>query len=493
MVENTNQIYIIENQNEKNVDQVLDINNEVLFEKGIENEFKLLDSQNIEEENKSKSKGYIRFLRKIIKTKDDHRKNILKNSFYEWRKQLLKGVTIKKIIYVRISLSKEKEIKDKKKNYLENGKEQRLINMNKNEMKSVNKIPKIPKNINSIKKEKIDNNNVKINNNKNDSNSKIILDNKNNNVSKESSKINKHYKGKVDEKNKIIETFKKNNNIIIKSIPHKQSLIQNNISKVNQNNFSQINIKEKAKNMNTINNSNIQYTEIKSSSKNKNNNPNYLNKTEIKNYQKKESLEKINSIPIPQKNYNNVNIIFISSTKKDKNLVPSNNSNNISLLKEDNRIKNYNSKTNDQNIVKDLSKKYEGYHDRKKYSILTNNTMKVDTKDKIKNEYNQYSSITRNSERRKASDNSFAKINTSDYNINRRTNNKQDTNNNISQKLESDAKGKNPRRSNWMYSQNTEKISKKGGGVTTVIQHYSGRKNLLDQNSYKNMNIKNRI
>ena len=83
MEENNSPIYIIENQSEENVDQIVDINNENLSEKN--NEFESSQKINKIESNKSqikeekKSKGFVRILRKIFKKKDDFRKKIVNN------------------------------------------------------------------------------------------------------------------------------------------------------------------------------------------------------------------------------------------------------------------------------------------------------------------------------------------------------------------------------------------------------------------------------
>ena len=498
MAENNSPIYIIENQNEENVDQILNLKNESLCEKNMENElsekYNILEPQNVKEEIQYHSKGYVRLLRNIIKKKDDSRKKILQKHFYEWKKQFLKGLTIKKTILVRISISKGKENKDKINKNLDNPKEKETTNINKYEPKTYNKISHIPKNLNIIKNSKKDNNNIKLNNNKKEN--KLInntyLDNKNsNNISYEIGKNIKGYKGKTDEKEIINISLSKNTNSIINSIS------QDNISKkisnrnqiTNKNSSKQINISKITNNDKTnniifpINNENIRYTEIRSSCKNKSIKPN--NNLEIKKVQRVEKIgdksnSKINNIPTQKLNYNNVSIIFTSSTKKNKNFAPLNNTNNISHLKEDNKLKN-NLKINNQNIIKDLPKKYE-YYDRKKYSTLEPNSNRLDLKEKIKNEYYPYESNKKKIIERKVSDKSFSKGNITDYNIYRRSNYKRENNKNISQNNEIDIKVKNPRRSNWMYSQTTFQPSIKGG-TTTVIQHFSGRKNQYDHNS----------
>jgi hypothetical protein len=73
MAENNSPIYIIENQNEENVDQILNLKNESLCEKNMENElsekYNILEPQNVKEEIQYHSKGYVRLLRNIIKKK----------------------------------------------------------------------------------------------------------------------------------------------------------------------------------------------------------------------------------------------------------------------------------------------------------------------------------------------------------------------------------------------------------------------------------------
>ena len=63
----------------------------------------------------NKQMGYVRILRKIFKKKDDSRKDIIKKLFKEWRINTLKGLTIKKTVIIRISVSRDKEQRNKNK------------------------------------------------------------------------------------------------------------------------------------------------------------------------------------------------------------------------------------------------------------------------------------------------------------------------------------------------------------------------------------------
>ena len=89
-----------------------------MFDK--EKEFEL--NQNLKEldfisdslKEKEKPKGYTRIFRNIIKKKSDIMKNILQKRFTKWRKESVKGLIVKKTIIVRISVSREKDYKDRK-------------------------------------------------------------------------------------------------------------------------------------------------------------------------------------------------------------------------------------------------------------------------------------------------------------------------------------------------------------------------------------------
>ena len=86
MEENNNPMFIIENQNEQNVDQILDINSseniDYLSEQKRENEEplnkeKIISIQSFEiEQNPEmmKPRGYVRILRKLFKKKDTKKK-----------------------------------------------------------------------------------------------------------------------------------------------------------------------------------------------------------------------------------------------------------------------------------------------------------------------------------------------------------------------------------------------------------------------------------
>ena len=103
MEENNNPMFIIENQNEQNVDQILDINSsenivDYLSEQKRENEEplnkeKIISIKSFEIEQSPemmKPRGYVRILRKLFKKKDIVRKNRVQNLFKKWVQQTLK-------------------------------------------------------------------------------------------------------------------------------------------------------------------------------------------------------------------------------------------------------------------------------------------------------------------------------------------------------------------------------------------------------------------
>ena len=73
------------------------------------------DGEVMKEENSLdiKPKGYVRIFRKCIKKKGQIMNNIIDNRFKLWKNITLKGLTVKKKIFVRISVSKEKDRKSK--------------------------------------------------------------------------------------------------------------------------------------------------------------------------------------------------------------------------------------------------------------------------------------------------------------------------------------------------------------------------------------------
>lgn len=240
-MEENNLIFIIENQNEQNVDQILDINNDnndiienieniEYIENNENNDF--FDKKDNEDNEKKESveasdaelnkentpRGYVRILRKIIKKKDDSRKNILQNNFKKWREESLKDVTIKKTVLVRIAISKDKDRKNKQNNSSSEDEKERNKSACKRELKPTN-YPRNDKIINNIRKEtddKENQTNIKkyiINKNR---------DNKNNNIETyEIAKRLKYYKPANENKEKNRNNDKLNNNTNLKFQNHK--------------------------------------------------------------------------------------------------------------------------------------------------------------------------------------------------------------------------------------------------------------------------------
>ena len=482
MDENKNQLNSIDNKNEKNIVQMQDIPNENNSEKDKQNgnSNKLETKDDISNGKKmSKSKGFVKVFRNFLKKKDNSRKNVLYKRFIKWRKHIIKGSKLKKTIIVRISVSKEKDLKYKNKLELEKDDEkEKSKSVNKNEVKSFNKNMKFNKNDSENAKDKkindkkhkitkIDNKNINV----------INIINSNNLGNFEFAKKIKNYKGKSNDeqpnenrnKNDKLDNINKYN----KNLSKNNKIVEINSEK--QKPKTNINVVGENKNIFPINNLNIQLTEIKGSSKKNqlNNSANNSNKTELKNPNITNN-QRSNSFTQPVK-YNNVNIIFTSSSKKKKNDMSINNIN-----KNNHFIINTNQKVNEISKNKNLSYKNNNKTDNKKiYSVLPPKVVHIDlneNKGKIMNEYNPYEAKKSLNNKRKISDSnkSFSQGNKIDYNIYKRntyqTKNKKDKDN------ESDISGKyNRRDKNNTYSQKTTKLSLKGG-VTTVIQHYSGNR-----------------
>ena len=433
---NNSPLYIIENQSEKNVDQILDINNEN-FE-SMQN-INMIEPVNTltKEAKMHNNKGFVRIFRNIFKKKDKNRKKILGNRFVKWRKESLKGLKIKKTIVVRISVSREKDLKHKNKFNIEKEKEkEKSKSVNKNQIKSFNK------NVNNLKTEII----------KNNIDNKIetkIYDNKFNNIGiYEVAKKIKNYKGKNDNQ----------------AINKNKDLINNNIN--NTKNINNDKIKTQNKKIEINDNMPKITPKI---DKNRNIYPIYNPSAQ----------NNAGFGPTPQKQYDNVSVVFTSSTKKAKNDIPINKNNNLKSaynLNNNNQHKNIQS-SDKNNQSKGYYMKYEGYHkDKKENPIMTpklnqNNTNRQSYKYN-KNEYNLSMNI-----KRKISDNidnSFSQLNKTDYNkYMRKTYQTNARTGNNKEKNTIDTYDKKDK--NYTYSQNTAKPSLKSG-VTTVVQHYSGRR-----------------
>ena len=564
MEENSNPMFIIENQNEQNVDQILDINSseniDYLSEQKRENEDplnkeKIISIQSFEiEQNPEmmKPRGYVRILRKLFKKKDIIRKNIVQNIFKKWVKQTLKGLTIKKTIMVRISVSKDKDQKNKNKHKIVGKNDKDLINV------KTNNYPQKCRNVNNIMREKIDDN-------EKNTLDRIIMVKKNNDKKYNTHDIPKNVKPVNDNKSRNIPNIinRNYNNLI----PQRKNLNLIDIS--NEKILKSPRISDADKNQNKnfypiINNLNMKFTEINNTSKNHNNNtninPNYniyrrndQKQIKIQNIPKKEPNSNQNPNPIIK--FDNMSITYSTYTRKKNDKQNNNNTNNNF-----NTYTNYNQKANnDKNTSKVFHMKYQGYHDNKNIFIpipvkkievnkrdnyRDKSTDKSRDREKNIKKYNIGKPINNNYlHEGNKSDNDFIKkkvyqINNNINNITRNDNNKSnyrtidveskrssyrnkeiENNDRINRILNNDNgrfkriidndndNGRysrtidneinfisHRRNNNSNYSQITASILK--GGVTTVIQHYSGRRRQLeqyDQSTFNRKKMKNKV
>ena len=452
------------------------INNENISEKKNENENILnqnlndLEPTNEQPKEKKKSKGFTRILRGIIKKNNEILKNILKTRFIEWRKEALKGLKVKKTIFVRISVSKEKDYKNRNMKLDEVKEKEKSKSINKFDIKSY-KSPKDKQSYNIIRQkignpDDVNNNNIKILNN-------------------DLKKINE-----IKYKNNNNIVIEKNNNINIKSEVVKNKEINKDINNTNlkPQKTKLINISnEKPKytpqsNKNTRN----QITDSKSNLNNKFikiDNTSQKNKTYANNIPN--TREKVDSIKKPPLNMSNVGVLYSSSTtKKNRNEKEQkyslmNNGNlteSKTLFNDKYTIKGYNTKNNGYhnntfNVPKSFNLNDKGYISQttsKKinYRKIDNNMNRTNRTKEIKSNMNLYSGKT--------------------YQINKNKNTSVNSNNN----------------SYMNYSSRTQNISsvdkvinpeKLKGGVTTVIQHYGGRRKQLqnyENNSFINQKDK---
>ena len=485
MEENVNPNTISEKQKEDIKNKVSNVNDN-LSEKNETNEVKGINSNNPPIKKEKKAKGYVRFFRDIIKKKDKLRRNILENRFQNWRKISLKGVTIKRTIMVRISISKEKDQKPKYRNTFNLSVEkekQKSKSLNKNEIKSFNKIPQIAKKQNNIT--------IKTNENKNKIENKPIekkyIINKNNykkiNIENEKMKKNKN--------DKPMNRYKENN--------------------INTKSRDNLRIKQEKKRIIDISSDEQSKATPKTNTNNKTKNiyhPHYFkNQTSIidntsrkikintnpKNDQVKIKDKSINSTNTNSLlNYDNLTVIYTSSSKKP---VKTNYNKNIKS-----RDNNY---SNEKNNNRGYHIKYEGYHDNnKKYTLIPVKAINIDlnnkSKEKIKKEYNTYESnkkITNNKNDKSYRNNSFTHNNSINNNLYKMRTYENPKNKNIinnKKNNENDNHGKysnhTSRRDSFSTYYQTAKKTMSREGTTTVIQHYSGvrkRFDNFDMNKYK--------
>ena len=400
---------------------------------------------------RKKSKGYCRFLRNVIKEKAKVMKEVIQNRFFKWRRDALKG-KLKKTVMIRISVSREKDPKSSYQLNKAKLKEQSK-SVNKNDFKSFN-INNVAKNITNLKVQNID---------KIEMQDKRINDIKNKNVNQNKNIVNvnivdikgekgpekikelKNNKEKPDLQNKINDKGKIINKIEIpKVVPKNDKMNQAkspNIPKPNQN----IVIKnpQNVIKPNIANNSNIYvYT---SSSKRNNTNP-------------------------------------VKNIKDNKNLVDKNNNN-----------KNVQSDTKDK-IPKDLYKKYEKYN---QHTSLPVKKVEIDLTDgkykrKTFNRENKDNNLKNNLSHDRNKPQNIYIYNNNSYQRRNNANNDNKSLYNYSVKTEnynndsSSIYTRSRKDSNFSYVPNQMRNSSKGG-ITTVIQHYSGQRRKYD--NYDNNNL----
>jgi hypothetical protein len=443
--------------------------NENISEKKIENENILnqnlnkLEPANEQPKEKKKSKGFTRILRSIIKKNNEILKNILKTRFTEWRKEALKGLKVKKTIFIRISVSKEKDYKNRNMK-LDEVKE-------KEKSKSINKSFRSPKDKNTynIVREKIDdsdnvnNNNIKIVNTELKNNNEKKYQNNNNIVIEKNNYIN--IKGEVD-KNKEIK--KDNNNTNLN--PQKTKLI--NISNEKPKYTPQANRNVRNQIIDSKSNLSTKFIKIDNTSqKNKINGKNIQNLREKVDSNKKQPL-----------NLNNIGMSYSSSTtkKNNKEKEQKNTSMNNGNLSDSKTL--FNSK----NQMKGNYIKNNGYHDNKTFDI----SKSVNLNDKGYASQTTYKKIDY---RKNVNDMNRTKDISSDINLYSRKTYQVNKNKNVSV---------NNNNSSYMNYNSRIQISsidkeidpeKLKNGVTTVIQHYEGKSEQLqnyENNSFINQKDK---
>ena len=484
MEENKEQIDIIEYMPEK-FENISDINKENMFDK--EKEFEL--NQNLKEldfisdslKEKEKPKGYTRIFRNIIKKKSDIMKNILQKRFTKWRKESVKGLIVKKTIIVRISVSREKDYKDRYKNKLRLEKEkekEKSKSTNKNDIKSHNFIqPEI--NTYNIVREKIDtidnqkvstNENLNIENKMSNENTDIPIDNitieKNNtiNINNEDSILKNNEKDNGSSKGIANENLKMKKNKLI------------NISNEKPKNTAQI--------------YNIYATNIKSDSKNDNkfskvNNITLTSKTYNKNdrqkLQESNSNRKNENDSNKNQKYNASNVAIISSSFTTKN------------SKEYKETVNNNALIN-KNELKGYYIKYDGFHENKNiYSSIPVPVKTINLNEKEYNPYrnnknNKISSIRNDPDIKNSSDINLYSRRTHQFSNNKNTNNITNIKNISSIEKYNNYTSRNGNNSSIRQKLSSTENANLRGGVTTVIQHYGGRRKQYenyDQKSFK--------
>ena len=410
---------------------------------------------NIPLKTRKKPKGCSRFLRNIIKGKARMMKEVMKNRFYKWRKDALKG-KIKKTVMIRISVSKEKEPKPRYQIGKANPKEQSK-SVSKDNFKSFN-TNNPPQNICNIRVQNVENIEKEDNNRKN--RNKNVNQNQNQNPNIPTNKDNE--KNKVNDKSKVYKKVNPRNKNEVQPNKDSKNTKQTPYTKNNNYDKNKINTKNeipkstpRSNKINQANNSNIPKT----------------NKNLPKNNQ-----QNLNKTPIS--NISNPNVTNPSTTKKD-------NPNDKKVSRNNNYNRQSNQNEAKDKIPKSVNKKYEPHQN---YTSLPAKTVKVDlTKEKYNNNTvnrknrNDNLSGNRSYDRTIPNKNIYnnntyqkKKIenNNNDNKLNTNYRIKPDSYNNDSSSLYSNPKIKSDAKGEPIYDE--EKIK---AGVTTVIQHYSGRRN----------------
>jgi len=484
MEENKEQIDIIEYMPEK-FENIADINKENMFDK--EKEFEL--NQNLKEldfisdslKEKEKPKGYTRIFRNIIKKKSDIMKNILQKRFTKWRKESVKGLIVKKTIIVRISVSREKDYKDRYKNKLRLEKEkekEKSKSTNKNDIKSHNFIqPEI--NTYNIVREKIDT----IDNQKDNTNENLNIENKmsneNTDIPIDNITIEKNNTININNEDSILKNNEKDNG--------SSKDIANENLKMKKNKLINIS-NEKPKNTAQI--YNIYATNIKSDSKNDNkftkvNNITLTSKTYNKNdrqkLQESNSNRKNENDSNKNQKYNASNVAIISSSFTTKN------------SKEYKETVNNNALIN-KNELKGYYIKYDGFHENKNiYSSIPVPVKTINLNEKEYNPYrnnknNKISSIRNDPDIKNSSDINLYSRRTHQLSNNKNTNNITNIKNISSIEKYNNYTSRNGNNSSIRQKLSSTENANLRGGVTTVIQHYGGRRKQYenyDQKSFK--------
>ena len=400
---------------------------------------------------RKKSKGYCRFLRNVIKEKAKVMKEVIQNRFFKWRRDALKG-KLKKTVMIRISVSREKDPKSSYQLNKAKLKEQSK-SVNKNDFKSFN-INNVAKNITNLKVQNID---------KIEMQDKRINDIKNKNVNQNKNIVNVNIVDIKGEKG-----------------PEKIKELKNNNEKPDLQNK----INDKGKIINKI--------EI----------PKVVPKNDKMNQAKSPNIPKPNQnivIKNPQNVIkpniaNNSNIYVYTSSSKRNNTNPVKNiKDNKNLVDKNNNNKNVQSDTKDK-IPKDLYKKYEKYN---QHTSLPVKKVEIDLTDgkykrKTFNRENKDNNLKNNLSHDRNKPQNIYIYNNNSYQRRNNANNDNKSLYNYSVKTEnynndsSSIYTRSRKDSNFSYVPNQMRNSSKGG-ITTVIQHYSGQRRKYD--NYDNNNL----